>query len=164
MSNNKQWLPNKVEALSPKNISHPFDGTVITRDNKLLFQFTSPGLINNKIPNNMFSGSQLFSVNLPGTVGSFQKWFIIATCTFNVGITNVRLSMKTSEPNIPRPTMNNIPTSTEIILYAGFGSRSWKMVNGNVLLKPMLLLRNYKRDVLCGEMPFEDYYSFVSIS
>lgn len=164
MSNNKQWLPNKVDAFASQVQSSPFDGVVVSDNNRLIFQFTSPGLINNMIPDNMFSGKELFSASLPGSVGSFSRWYIVANCSFNVGITKATLSLKTSPPIIPRPQKNNVPITSGIILYTGFGSRAWKMVKGNVLLKPMLVLRNYKRDVSCGEMPFEDYYSFVSIS
>lgn len=165
MANNKQWLPNKINGAKSNKTSYPFDGGLVSGGGSVKkFQFSSPGLINGMIPDNMWGAdsSSLFSVAIPS--GANTKWYIVAECFFNVGITSATIKLSTTEPKSVRPVVNVVPPKATIILYYGIGTNYWKAIKGNILVKPMLVLRNYIESPKCGALPFKDYYTFVTIS
>ena len=57
MSGAKQWIANKVVSTKRGEL-HPFDGFLYSENNSTYFQFSSPGLIGGKIPNNMWSNAK----------------------------------------------------------------------------------------------------------
>jgi len=165
----KQWVPNKRNALKATQKLYPFDGSVISKGNgqekTLMFKFSAPGLINGIFPDNMWEqGAETETLLELKITSETEKWYLIATCLFSIGIVSVELSVVNEPPENIMPTANEIPDKAEIILWAGVGKLATKMVKGNVLVKPMLLMRTYRDDVDCGEVPFEDYYTMIAIS
>ena len=162
MSLSKQLIENK-KSPAPQPVSYPFDGAVYAVDGKYYFGFSMPGMIGNMFPENMWiARGTLFSAEIPKQ----SKWYLVAVCKFsNNNLTSVNLSVEKEQPQLPEPKKNSIPSTFKVILWVGYGDAySYKMFNGNIIIKPVLLFRSYKTTAECGTSNYEDYYSIAAIA
>lgn len=161
MSSAKQWVSNKVNPVKRGSLK-PFDGFLYTENNSVYFKFSSPGLIGGKIPNNMWTDvNNLFSASVSGV----SKWYVVANCNFQNGvISSITLSVVTDEPSPPDPVKSGLPSSMSIILWTGFGkANAYKMFDGNINIKSVIVQRSYKTSVECGVSNYEDWYTLAAV-
>lgn len=157
----KQWVPNKVTSVNPIQ-SKPFDGSFYSNNGNYKFKISHPGLVGGLFPDNMWENS---STLYSGTVPKNGLWYLVAKVQlYNGSVTSVFLSILTEFPSPPQPTKNSPPTEMDVIIWVGEGiKKPYKMFDGNIVIKPVLVQRSYRTNIECGLSNYEDYYSLVAM-